>query len=100
MTAPMSRSFPRRAAGFVAKLAVSLGLLYYLCTKIDLPRMRAQFAHTSAAWLLLGAPFFAGMVLISGWRWSRITASTRPSTADTTQAPKVISSVTTMPGRM
>lgn len=67
MAAPHSSL--RRVAGFVLKLGISAGILYWLFQHTDLADVMARARAANPVWLLSALALFGGMVLVSAWRW-------------------------------
>jgi hypothetical protein len=59
----------RRSAVFLAKLAVTVGLLAWLLSRADLGRVAASLAGASLPWVLAAEGLHGFGVLVSTWRW-------------------------------
>jgi hypothetical protein len=59
----------RHALGFIAKLAVSGAILYWLFGKTDLTDVWLRARHANLAWVAAALALYAAMIVISAWRW-------------------------------
>lgn len=57
---------------FTLKLAVSLGLIAWLATRVDLAPLAARLAGADAGWTLAALGVFAVQLLVAAVRWQRI----------------------------
>ena len=62
-------SGPRRYAVTALKLAVSIALLSFLLSRIDLARLWANARQASIPWLAIALSVYLCTVLCSVWRW-------------------------------
>jgi uncharacterized protein (TIRG00374 family) len=62
-------SVPRRVATLVAKSVLSVGLLVWLLSGVDLARLWASLRAASWGWLLAALALYFTMLLVSAWRW-------------------------------
>ena len=69
MSSEQPRSPARHYAFVAAKLVVSVVLLWWLFTKIDVGRLWAGARNASLAWLAVAMAIYAINVLASAWRW-------------------------------
>jgi uncharacterized protein (TIRG00374 family) len=67
---PAAPSSPlRRTLTIAVKVVVSVGLLAFLATRMDLAKLRIDVAHASIGWLAVGLGLYFLILLISTWRW-------------------------------
>jgi uncharacterized membrane protein YbhN (UPF0104 family) len=59
------------------KIAVSVGLLALLYSKIDITRLWSTARHASAAWMAIAFLLYVVNVLISVWRWQLLLGAQR-----------------------
>lgn len=59
----------RRRAVFLAKLAVTVGLLAWLLSRADLARVGASLAGAALPWVIAAEALHALGFLVSTWRW-------------------------------
>lgn len=59
----------RCAAGFLLKLAISAGILYWLFQRTDLSDVAARARAANPLWLMAALGVYAAMIGISAWRW-------------------------------
>jgi len=69
MSSEQPHSPARHYAFVAAKLVVSVVLLWWLFTKIDVGRLWAGARNASLAWLAVAMGIYAINVLASAWRW-------------------------------
>jgi uncharacterized membrane protein YbhN (UPF0104 family) len=69
---PPSTSSPRRSLLLVAKIGVSMGLLWILFSRIDVGRLWAGARQASPIWLLVALGVYGLNVMASVWRWHRL----------------------------
>ena len=62
-------SAPRRYAVTALKLAVSIALLSFLLSRIDVARLWANARQASIPWLAIALSVYLCTVLCSVWRW-------------------------------
>ena len=67
----------RNALLLLLKAAVSVGLIAWLATRIDLAPMRDAFATLDPAWTALALVFLGAQLILAGLRWSWIHAGRR-----------------------
>jgi hypothetical protein len=61
---------PSRAALlWTVKIAVSVGLLYLLLSRVDLARLWQTARNASIGWLAAALAVYLVMILLSAWRW-------------------------------
>jgi uncharacterized membrane protein YbhN (UPF0104 family) len=65
--APTSRT--RRLAVIGVKLAVSIGLLWLLFSRVDVGKLWTSVRHASIAWMTIALGVYAGSILVMVWRW-------------------------------
>jgi len=59
----------RTAIIWVARTAVSVGLLYYLARHVDTSQVLDHLRHASVSWLIVALLLYAAVAGISTWRW-------------------------------
>ena len=64
-----SSSRLRHALGFLAKLAISAAILYWLFGKTDLSDVWTRARSADPKWVALALGLYGTMILISAWRW-------------------------------
>ncbi|NQW04660.1 MAG: flippase-like domain-containing protein [Acidobacteria bacterium] len=60
----------RQTAMWFLKIAVSVGLLYVLLSRVDLARLWDTTRTASPVWLALALGLYLAMILVSSWRWA------------------------------
>ncbi len=68
-TALAARSTLSRPLLIGAKLAVSLGLLWWVLRDVDLSQLGAMMVRVTAGWIALAVAAYAAMLALSVWRW-------------------------------
>lgn len=71
----------RNALLLLLKATVSVGLIAWLATRIDLEPMRDAFATLDPAWTALAFVFLGAQLVLAGLRWSWIHAGRRQALA-------------------
>lgn len=66
---------PARPAVFAAKLAVSLGLLWWVLAGVDLGELMRALLAARPSWLALAVGAYTAMLAISVWRWQLLLAA-------------------------
>src|SRR5919107_4622647 len=66
---PASPSPARRRLILLAKIVISVALLWLLVTRSDVPRLWAYARSASLPWLATALALYFLMVLASAWRW-------------------------------
>ncbi len=66
---PAPQSLSRRLVVLGLKLIVSIGLLAFLFSRMDLQHLGSYLSQASLGWLATALAFYGLMVLVSTWRW-------------------------------
>ena len=64
-----SSSRLRHALGFLAKLAISVAILYWLFGKTDFSDVWTRARNADLKWVVTALALYTAMILISAWRW-------------------------------
>jgi glycosyltransferase 2 family protein len=59
----------RTALIWIVKIVVSVGLMYVLLSRVDLPRLWLTARTASLPWLAVALALYLAMILVSAWRW-------------------------------
>ncbi len=66
---PQAPSRARRLLILILKIVVSVGLLAFLFSRMDLAHLAGYLRRASALWLAMALALYAFMLLVSTWRW-------------------------------
>ena len=78
---PVSPARGRRALVCLAKIAVTLGLLYVLFSRVDAAALWANARRASPAWLGIALGFYLLTLVIGAWRWGLLLEAARVTLA-------------------
>ena len=67
----------RSALTWSIKILVSVGLLYWLLSKIDRAALWHQFQTASPLWIVVALALYLAMLSVSAWRWHRLLEALR-----------------------
>jgi uncharacterized membrane protein YbhN (UPF0104 family) len=76
-TATSSGASARTLLFSTLKVAVSVGLLWVLFSRVDAARLWSIARHASAPWLIAALGLYLAMVLASAWRWGLLLKAQR-----------------------